>query len=280
MRKLNVQNVSDAINELLQKACYELTPDIIRALENTVKTETSSEARSILEKILLNCRIAADEKLPLCQDTGLTVVFIDLGQNVFLTGGNLEEAVWDGVRRATKEGYLRLSVLNDPLLRKNTGDNSPGVLHLKIVPGDKIKIMVVPKGGGSENMSRMKMLNPSDGEEGVIRFIEKTVSLAGGKPCPPLVIGVGLGGTFEMSGILAKRALLREVGSPNNDPDTARLEKVLLERVNKIGIGPMGFGGKTTALAVHVKRYPCHIASLPVAVNLQCHSARHREVIL
>jgi fumarate hydratase subunit alpha len=280
MRKLNVQNVSDAINELLQKACYELTPDIIRALENTVKTETSSEARSILEKILLNCRIAADEKLPLCQDTGLTVVFIDLGQNVLLTGGNLEEAVWDGVRRATKEGYLRHSVLNDPLLRKNTGDNSPGVLHLKIVPGDKIKIMVVPKGGGSENMSRIKMLNPSDGEEGVIRFIEKTVSLAGGKPCPPLVIGVGLGGTFEMSGILAKRALLREVGSPHDDPDTARLEKVILERVNKIGIGPMGFGGKTTALAVHVKRYPCHIASLPVAVNLQCHSARHREVIL
>ncbi|MDP8218677.1 MAG: fumarate hydratase [Candidatus Theseobacter exili] len=280
MRKLNVQNVSDAINELLQKACYELTPDIIRALENTVKTETSLEACSILEKILLNCRIAADEKLPLCQDTGLTVVFIDLGQNVLLTGGNLEEAVWEGVRRATKEGYLRLSVLNDPLLRKNTGDNSPGVLHLKIVPGDKIKIMVVPKGGGSENMSRMKMLNPSDGEEGVIRFIEKTVSLAGGKPCPPLVIGVGLGGTFEMSGILAKRALLREVGSSNNDPDTARLEKVILERVNKIGIGPMGFGGNTTALAVHVKRYPCHIASLPVAVNLQCHSARHREVIL
>ena len=280
MRKLDVSIISESVAKLLASACYELSDDVCDALENAYEKETSVTARSVLRQIIENVSVAKEDQLPLCQDTGLAVVFIDIGQDVNLTGANLEDAVWSGVRKATAEAFLRRSVLNDPLERLNTGDNTPGVLHINIVPGDKVHIFVVPKGGGSENMSRVGMLNPSDGQEGVVDFVVNTVKEAGGKPCPPLIVGVGLGGTFEKAGLLSKRALLRKVGGSSGSSKNCELESMILEKINKLGIGPMGFGGNMTALAVHIERYPCHIASMPIAVNLQCHSARHREIII
>ena len=216
----------------------------------------------------------------MCQDTGLAVVFLDVGQDVHLSGGNLADAVNEGVRRGYKEGYLRKSSLDHPLRRKNTGDNTPAIIHTRIVPGDKVRVTVAPKGGGSENMSRIKMMPPSDGKKGVVDFVVETVREAGSNPCPPIIVGVGLGGTFEYAAVLSKRALLRELGKPADDADNAALEKELLARINKLGIGPQGYGGRYTALAVHVESANCHLASLPVAVNIQCHAARHKETVI
>lgn len=280
MREFPVQEIAETVCRLLQEVSYKLPPDVVAAVTASLEEETFPRARSILERILLNAEAAEEDRIPLCQDTGLVVVFLDVGQEVLFTGKDLEPAIWDAVRAGTKKGFLRCSILRDPLRRENTGDNAPGVLHLRIVPGDRVRIAVVPKGGGSENMSAMAMLNPSEGEEGVIRFVLETVRRAGGKPCPPLVVGVGVGGTVEMAALLAKRSLLRPLGVMTEEPDSARLETSMLEKINELNIGPLGLGGRTTALAVHLERYPCHIASLPVAVNLQCHAARHREVVL
>lgn len=253
---------------------------MLSAFTKAAEQEVSPSGKDILKLLLDNARIAKEEKIPICQDTGFTVVFIELGQDVYIDGGNLVEAVNEGVRKGYLEGYLRKSIVGDPLKRENTGDNTPCVIHTTVVPGDKLKITVAPKGGGSENMSALKMLKPADGLPGIKKFIVDTVKAAGPNPCPPLVIGVGIGGTMEKAAIMAKEALLRDVGTANPDKDLAQLEKELLDDINKLGIGPQGLGGKVTALAVHIKTFAAHIASLPVAVNINCHASRHKSVTL
>ncbi len=261
-------------------ANYYLGEDVVAALENARGKEESPLGREIIGQILENAKIAKDEKMPLCQDTGLAAFFVELGQDVHVEGGNFEDALQEGVRQGYKEGYLRKSIVEDPLRRKNTGDNTPAVISIRIVPGDRIKITILPKGGGSENMSAVKMLKPSDGEEGVKSFVVDTVKKAGGNPCPPIIVGVGIGGTFDKCAYLAKKALLRPIGSVHPDPYYAAMETELLEKVNNTGVGPQGLGGRITALAVHIEAHPCHIASLPAAVNTQCHSARHKEIVI
>jgi len=237
--------------------------------------------RKVLDRILENVRVAASEGMPLCQDTGVAVVFVELGQEVQVVGGDFNEAIHEGVRRGYTDGYLRKSLVVHPFSsRENTGDNAPAVIHVEIVPGDALKITVVPKGGGGENMSQYKNLPPAAGVDGIVDFVAEVVDRAGANTCPPVIVGVGIGGTMEQATLLAKKSLLRRVGQPHPDPETAALEAAILERVNRLGIGPQGLGGRVTALAVHVEAYPCHIASLPVAVNLQCHSARHKTVVL
>jgi fumarate hydratase subunit alpha len=281
MRSIDCNTIAVTVSGLFQEACFNLPDDVVSALQRARETEESPFARGILDKLIENSRIAAGEKIPLCQDTGFAVVFLEIGQDVHLTGGDLYSAVNEGVRRGYDEGYLRKSLVDHPFSdRINTGDNTPAVIHTDIVTGDKLKITVMPKGGGAENMTRLAMLKPADGRQGVIDFVINAVDEAGGNPCPPLIVGVGIGGTAEKTLLLAKSALLRPVGEPNPDAETANLEKELLEGINNLGIGPMGFGGRTTALAVHAETFPAHIASLPVAVNLQCHSARHREAVL
>jgi len=245
------------------------------------ESEVSPVGREVLDQILQNAEVARDEQMPLCQDCGLTVVFLELGQEVHLVGGDLNEAIAEGVRQGYREGYLRKSMVYPPFsARVNTKDNTPPVIHTTIVPGDTLKITVAPKGGGSENMSQLGMLKPADGRDGVIRFVVESVRKAGANPCPPIIVGVGIGGSAEKTVWLAKHSLLREVGLPSPEAEVAELEAEILERVNRIGIGPQGFGGSTTALAVHVETFPCHIASMPMAVNIQCHSARHKEAVL
>lgn len=280
MRNVNAGEITRALRELSMNASHNLGRDVIEALEKGAAAEESPLGREILTQILENARIARTEKMPLCQDTGLAAIFVELGQEVMVTGGQFEEAVQDGIRQGYGDGFLRKSMVEDPLRRKNTGDNTPGVISIRIVPGDKIKITILPKGGGSENMSAVKMLKPSDGENGVKDFIVDTVRKAGGNPCPPIIVGVGIGGSFDKCAHLAKKALLREVGSVHPDPYYAAMESELLGRINDLGIGPQGLGGRTTALAVQIETHPCHIASLPVAVNTQCHSARHKEVVI
>ncbi len=276
MREMHVERITEVVADLCQRANRYLPEDVIAALRAAREAETSETAREILDQLLRNAAIAAEKGIPLCQDTGLAVVFVDLGQQVHLVGGALQEAINEGVRRGYQEGYLRKSVVDDPLDRSsNTGDNTPAVVHVRIVPGDGLSIHVAPKGGGSENMSALWMLTPAQGREGVVEEIVSQVRAAGGKPCPPLVLGVGLGGSFEMAALLAKRALLRPLGQPSPVPEVAKLETDILDAVNATGVGPMGLGGRTTALAVHVERHPCHIASLPLALNVQCHAARH-----
>jgi len=273
---MHVERITEVVADLCQRANRYLPEDVIAALRAAREAETSETAREILDQLLRNAAIAAEKGIPLCQDTGLAVVFVDLGQQVHLVGGALQEAINEGVRRGYQEGYLRKSVVDDPLDRSsNTGDNTPAVVHVRIVPGDGLSIHVAPKGGGSENMSALWMLTPAQGREGVVEEIVSRVRAAGGKPCPPLVLGVGLGGSFEMAALLAKRALLRPLGQPSPVPEVAKLETDILDAVNATGVGPMGLGGRTTALAVHVERHPCHIASLPLALNVQCHAARH-----
>jgi fumarate hydratase subunit alpha len=258
-----------------------LGEDVLNALRDARQKEVSPVGQAVLDQILQNAEIAAQGELPLCQDTGLTVVFLELGQDVHITGGDLYEAINEGVRKGYQEGYLRKSVVERPFsARVNTKDNTPAVIHTEIVPGDKLKITVCPKGGGSENMSYLRMLSPAAGRQGVIDFVVNCVDRSGANPCPPIIVGVGIGGTIDWTTLIAKKALLRPVGQPHPDPEVAELEAEILERVNKLGIGPQGFGGRVTALAVHVETFPCHIASMPVAVNIQCHSARHKEVIL
>ena len=281
MREIKTSAITETVTRLCQEANYKLGDDVIDALTKALDNETSPLGREVLEKLLENASIAREEDMPLCQDCGTAVVFLELGKNVHITGGDLNDAVTEGVSRGYEEGYLRKSIVEKPFSgRANTGDNTPPVIHTEIVPGDKIKIGLMAKGSGSENMSRLAMLKPAEGKRGIIDFIKEIVEKAGGNACPPLIIGVGIGGTAEKAMLLAKKALLRKVGEPSQDKETAKLEKETLETVNKLGIGPMGFGGSTTALAVHIKSYPCHIASLPVAVNLQCHSARHKEAVL
>jgi len=279
MREVPVTAITDALARMAPSANQRLPGDVIGALEAGLAREESPTGRRILEQILENDRLAADEGLPACQDTGLGVVFVELGQEVHLVGGDLMEAIHEGVRRGYRDGYLRKSTCH-PFTRKNVGDNTPAVVHLAIVPGDRVRLTLAPKGGGSENMSTVKMLKPSQGREGVKQAVIDWVIGAGGNPCPPSIVGVGIGGTFERSAFLAKRALLRPVGQPSPDPDLAALEAEILAAVNASGVGPMGLGGLVTALAVHVDMEPCHIASFPLAINVQCHAARHEEVVL
>jgi fumarate hydratase subunit alpha len=281
MRDIHADQITDTVARLCIESNYYLGEDVLTALRAYREKETSPVGREVLDQILENAEIARDERMPLCQDCGLTVVFLELGQDAHITGGDLNEAIAEGVRRGYKDGYLRKSMVERPFsARINTRDNTPPVIHTTIVPGDQLKITVAPKGGGSENMSQLAMLKPADGRQGVINFVVESVRKAGANPCPPTIVGVGVGGSAEKTMWLAKHALLREVGQPSPDPEVAELEAEILERVNRIGIGPQGLGGLTTALAVHVETFPCHIASMPVAVNLQCHSARHKEAIL
>ncbi len=280
MREVNVAEITSALAQLCMDANFNLGEDVLNSFKTALEQETSPTGKIVLQELITNAAIAKDEQVPMCQDTGYAVIFVELGQDVKLVGGDLYEAINEGVRKGYGEGYLRKSIVADPINRVNTKDNTPAVIHLDIVPGDKIKLTVAPKGGGSENMSAVKMLKPADGAKGVVDFVVDTVSKAGANPCPPIVIGVGVGGTFEKVAYLAKKSLLRELGASNPDPFYAEMEKEILEKVNKLGIGPQGYGGRTTALAVHVETYPAHIASMPAAVNINCHAARHKECVL
>lgn len=281
MREIHTDQIIETVANLCIESNYYLGEDVLAALRRYREAEVSPVGREVLDQILENAEIARDEQMPLCQDCGLTVVFLELGQEVHIVGGALNEAVAEGVRQGYKDGYLRKSMVDQPFsARINTKDNTPAVIHTTVVPGDELKITVAPKGGGSENMSQLAMLKPADGRQGVANFVVESVRRAGANPCPPIIVGVGVGGSAEKTMWLAKHALLREVGKPHPDPEVAALEADILERVNRIGIGPQGFGGLTTALAVHVETFPCHIASMPVAVNIQCHSARHKEAVL
>jgi fumarate hydratase subunit alpha len=280
MREVNVKLVSDAVKDLSIATNCILGDEEVAYIKKMLKVEESPTGKEILDMMLENARIAREEMIPICQDTGFTVVFLEVGQDVHFAGGDINEAVADGVRRGYTEGFLRKSILADPIKRVNTGDNTPPVIHLSIVPGDKVKVTVAPKGGGSENMSAVKMLKPAEGIEGVKNFVVERVDAAGGNPCPPVVVGVGIGGTFEKVAYLAKKALLRPLGSRHVDPFYADVEEELLKRVNATGIGPQGLGGRVTALDVHIETYPCHIASLPAAVNLNCHASRHGHRVI
>ncbi len=281
MRELDVARVTEAVATLAVEACTYLGDDLVAFFQKAAEREESDTGRDILAQLLENAKLAREAKMPLCQDTGLAVVFLEIGQDVHLTGGDLEVAVNEGVSRGYTDGYLRKSAVADPIgSRVNTGDNTPAMLHTRIVPGDKVRVIVVPKGGGAENMSAIGMLKPSQGRQGAIDFIVDTVSKAGPNPCPPIIVGVGLGGTFEKAAYMAKHSLLREVGSTNSDPRLAELEDEIERRCNALGIGPAGLGGITTVIDVFVEELPAHIASMPVAVNVQCHSARHKEVVL
>jgi fumarate hydratase subunit alpha len=279
MREINVIESTAAIKQAAMDANDELSEDMLHAFEHGLVHEESPAGREVFRLLLLNARIARQQMIPMCQDCGLAVIFVELGQEVHLVGGDLNEAIQEGVRQGYEEGYLRKSMCH-PLTRKNTGDNTPAVIYTTVVPGDRLKIMVVPKGGGSENMSRVHMLRPAAGLAGIKEKIVETIREAGPNPCPPIIVGLGIGGTFEQAALLAKKALLREVGSKNPDPEQAALEEEFLTLVNNIGVGPAGLGGRFTALAVHLNMMPCHIASLPLAINIQCHASRHKEVIL
>lgn len=280
LRELDVAEITKAVRQLSMDANYYLPADVKAHLEKNKKKEKWLLAVDTLDRIIINAEMAAEEQLPMCQDTGMTMVFVELGQDVHLVGGSLEDAVNEGIRQGYRDGYLRKSVVGDPLQRKNTGDNTPGVIHLKLVEGDKVKVMVAPKGFGSENMSQLKMLKPSDGVAGVKEFILKVCREAGPNACPPLVVGVGIGGTFDKAAALAKAAVMRPLDTANANPYYADLEKELLEKINELGVGPQGYGGMTTAIAVAIEYYPTHIAGLPVAVNINCHATRHKEAIL
>jgi len=281
MREIEASSITQAVAQLCQQANFVLSEDVLFALKQAQQTEESPLGREVLSQLIENARIAKEERVPLCQDCGTAVVFLEIGQETHIIGGNLYAAVEEGVRLGYSQGYLRKSIVSQPFsARINTKDNTPPVIHTEIVPGDQLKITVMPKGGGAENMSRLAMLKPGDGTQGIIDLVVRTVDEAGGNPCPPLIIGLGIGGTAEKAMLLAKKALLRPVVKPNPDPEIAELEREILIRINDLGIGPLGFGGRTTALAVNAEVMPTHIASLPVAVNLQCHSARHKETTL
>lgn len=281
MRQIDCKTITETISNLFIDACLHLPEDVLEALRRSKEQEESPVARDVLDKMLENVRIAASEKIPLCQDTGTAVVFLDIGQDVHITGGNLEECVNEGVRQAYEKGFLRKSMVRQPFsARVNTKDNTPAVIHTEIVPGDRIRIVVMPKGGGSENCSRLTVLPPAKGREGIVDFVVNLVEESGSNPCPPIIVGIGIGGTTDKAMAIAKKALLRKVGEPNPDPEVAELEKEILRRINNLGIGAMGYGGRITALAVHAEVFPAHIASLPVAVNIQCWCARRKEAII
>lgn len=280
MREISTKDIIKAVKDMCIDANYNLGKDVEDALRKAHEKEESPVGKATLSQILENVEISKQGEFPMCQDTGTAVVFVDMGDQVLIKDGNLFEAINEGVRQGYQEGYLRKSILADPIERKNTKDNTPAVIHLDIVKGDKLKIVCAPKGGGSENMSEVKMMKPADGVEGVKEFVIDKVKRSGSNPCPPIIVGVGIGGSFEKCAEMAKRALLRTIGSKHPNPFYADLEAELLEEVNKSGIGPQGFGGSQTALAVHIETYPCHIASFPAAVNINCHVARHKEVVL
>ena len=280
MRQINTEQITDTIEKLCIDANYNLGDDLISSLRDALEKEESPLGREVITQLLENAEIGKQEQVPVCQDTGFAIIFIEIGQDVMLTGGNLQDGINEGVRRGYKNGLLRKSIVKNPIDRINTGDNTPAVIHTDIVPGDKLKITFDAKGGGCENMSRSAMLTPAQGREGVINFVVETVKTAGANPCPPIIVGVGLGGTFDYSTLLAKKAILRPVGSYNKDDTIAKLEIELLDKINKLGIGPQGLGGRITALAVQVETFPCHIASLPVAVNIECHSHRTKTVVI
>lgn len=280
MREIDVGKITEAIKKLCLETNLYLPRDVEDALRESSAREESPTGKEILRQILENIKISRAEKIPLCQDTGYTVVFLEIGQEVRLTGGDLASAINAGVSQGYKEGYLRKSIVEDPLRRKNTGDNTPAIIHTEIVPGEKVKLTVLPKGGGSENMSEARVLAPAAGWEGIEDFVVERVRKSGANPCPPVIVGVGIGGTFEYCTYLAKKALLRKIGSRHPDPYYQELEERLLKKINNLGIGPLGLGGRITALAVHIEVFPAHIASLPVAVNIQCHAARHKEIVL
>jgi len=281
VKEIKTQDITRVVAELCQQANFKLGDDVLTALREARQREESPLAMDALGKIIENAKIANEESLPLCQDCGTVVIFLEIGQDVHIIGGDINEAVAEGVCQGYTQGYLRKSIVNKPFSsRINTGDNTPPVIHTRIVPGSQLKLAVMPKGGGAENMSRLVMLQPGTGSRGIVDAVLKTVDEAGGSPCPPLIIGLGIGGTAEGAMLLAKEALLRKLGEANPDPEVAHLEKEILDRVNNLGIGALGLGGRITALAVHAEAVPTHIASQPVAVNLQCHSARHREAIL
>ena len=281
MRTVNINEIIEAVERLCQESNYNLNDDIKNGLKKGVQTEMSENGKEILEQIIENAEIARKERMAICQDTGMAVVFLEIGQDVHITGGSLTDAINEGVRRGYDKGYLRKSVVNDPVFERiTTKDNTPAVIHYNIVDGDKIKITVAPKGFGSENMSGLKMLTPSEGIEGVKRFIIETVDKAGPNPCPPIIVGVGIGGTMEKAALLAKKALLRPIDERNSEPRIRELELELLESINRLGIGPAGLGGRVTALGVNVEVFPTHIAGLPVAVNISCHVTRHSEAVI
>lgn len=281
MREIKASKITEAVAQLCQSANFELGEDVLKALKKAEREEESPLGKETLRQLLENARIAREELLPLCQDCGTAVVFLEIGQDVHIVGGDLNKAIEKGVSKGYIEGYLRKSMVRQPFsARINTRDNTPPIIHTEIVPGDHLKITVMCKGGGAENTSRLGMLTPGAGRHGIIDFIVKTVDEAGGKACPPVIVGVGIGGTADKVIELAKRALLRSVGEPNPDAEVAELERELFKRINDLGIGPGGLGGRITAFAVHIEMMPAHIASMPVAVNMQCHSARHKEVVL
>ncbi|MFQ5714679.1 MAG: fumarate hydratase [Candidatus Scalinduaceae bacterium] len=280
MRQINAEKIVNSVERICMDANYNLEEDLITSLKNALEKEESPLGKEVIMQILENAEIGRKEHVPVCQDTGYAVVFIEIGQGVQIVGGSIQKAINEGIRRGYKNGYLRKSIVIDPLDRVNTGDNTPAAIHTEIVPGDSLRITFIAKGGGCENMSRTAMLTPAQGHDGVINFVVETVNKAGANPCPPIIVGVGLGGTFEYASLLSKKAILRPVGSHNKDDSIARLEDELLEKINKLGIGPQGFGGRITALAVHVESYPCHIASLPVAVNIECHSHRPKSIVI
>ena len=275
MREIHVSDIRDTVSRMSQEANFFLPDDVLDALKKARKNEEAPRAQKVLDMIVKNSEIAAEKQIALCQDTGTTVIFLEIGQDVHLIGGHLIDALSDGVRSGYKEGFLRNSIVNQPFsARINTGDNTPPIVHTDIVPGEDLKITILPKGGGCENMSRLAILRPGDGKKGVIDFTLKAIEESGGNPCPPLIVGVGIGGTAEHVMHMAKKSLLRKVGELNPDPEVAELEQELLEIVNARGIGPQAWGGRSTALAVNIETHPTHITSLPVGVNLQCHSAR------
>ncbi len=281
MKTIEASSITRAVAELAVKACCDLPKDMMAGFRQAKETEPSPVGRDILDQLIRNAEIASSEQMPICQDTGMAVVFVELGQDVHIDGGDLEDAVHQGVRQGYVDGYLRKSMVAEPLFeRTNTKDNSPAIIHVRIVPGDQVRIRLAPKGAGSENKSVLKMLVPADGIEGVRKVVLDCVQAAGPNSCPPMVIGVGIGGTMEMAALCAKRAAARDLASSNSDPRYAAFEQELLEMVNKTGVGPQGLGGVCTALKVHVEWYPTHIASLPVAVNINCHAARHAEAVL
>jgi fumarate hydratase subunit alpha len=280
VREIDARKITETVSRLFQDACVYLPDDVLASIKQARENEPSPVARDVLDRILENADIAAKEGVPLCQDTGTAVVFLELGQDAHITG-DLYTAINEGVRQGYNKGYLRKSMVRQPFsARVNTRDNTPAVIYTEIVPGDRLKISAMTKGAGSENMTRLAMLPPAQGRQGIIDFVVKAVDESGSNPCPPGIVGVGIGGTAEQTLMLAKKALLRGVGKPNADPEVAELEKEILQKVNDLGIGAMGYGGRVTALAVHIETFPAHFGSMPVAVNLQCHSARHKEAIL
>lgn len=280
MRDVHASVIVEAVKKLCIDANLELEPDMLRAFDRALATERSPAGKQVLQILKQNAEMARTKRIPYCQDTGFVVCFVELGQDVHLTGGRLDEAINEGVRQGYREGYLRASIVRSPFDRVNTGDNTPAVVHVDVVAGAHLRLMLMAKGGGCENRSKYTMLTPAEGVAGVKQWILECVSTAGPDACPPLVLGVGIGGTFEKAAILSKKALFRELGSPNPDSAVGALEKELLDEANRLGIGPQGYGGDTTAFGIHILTYPCHITSLPVAVTIECHAHRHKEVTL